>query len=74
MKRRFFVLSGAALVSALAAYAQTGSPKLIVQVSYTGSGKVDESHKIYVALWDNPDFTNALHGDTELDPQNRRVR
>jgi hypothetical protein len=56
MKRRTFVLSGAVLVSALAAHAQTGSSKLIVQVSYTGSGKVDESHKIFVVLWDNPDF------------------
>ena len=59
MKRRSFVLSGAALVSALAANAQTGSSKLMVQVSYTGSGKVDESHKIYVVLWDNPDFVRS---------------
>jgi hypothetical protein len=59
MTRRTFVLSGAALVSALAAQAQTGSSKLIVQVSYTGSGKVDESHKVYVVLWDDPDFVKG---------------
>jgi hypothetical protein len=59
MKRRTFVLSGAALASALAAHAQTGHSKLIVQVSYTGSGKVDESHKVYVVLWDNPDFVKG---------------
>ena len=29
-----------------------------VQIQYTGSGKVDDSHKIYVALWDSPDFTS----------------
>ena len=57
MKRRTFVVSGAALVSALAT--QTGGSKLIVQVSYTGSGKVDGSHKVYVALWDNPDFIKS---------------
>jgi hypothetical protein len=27
-----------------------------VQVNYTGSGTVDEGHKIYVALWDTPNF------------------
>jgi hypothetical protein len=31
-------------------------PTVQVQLSYTGSGTVDEKHKIYVALWDSPDF------------------
>ena len=57
MDRRNFLLAGtAAFVFALAAGAQTENSKLIVQVSYTGSGTVDESHKVYVALWDTPDF------------------
>ena len=56
---RTFVLFGAALVFALAAHAQTGSSKLTVQVSYTGSGKVDESHKVYVVLWGDPDFVKG---------------
>lgn len=30
-----------------------------VRLNYTGSGTVDEAHKIYVALWDNPDFTHG---------------
>jgi hypothetical protein len=30
-----------------------------VEVSYTGSGTVNASHKIYVALWDAPDFVAA---------------
>jgi hypothetical protein len=59
MGRRNFLLSSAAFVSALAARAQTGSSKLIVEVSYTGSGTVNESHKIHVVLWDTPGFVNA---------------
>jgi hypothetical protein len=55
-KRKFLFGGTAALVFALAAGAQTESSKLIVQVTYTGSGTVDESHKVYVALWDTPDF------------------
>jgi hypothetical protein len=56
MDRRDFLLSGTVLVSALAVHAQTKSAKLIVQVIYTGPGTVDESHKVYVVLWDTPDF------------------
>lgn len=52
MKRRNFLLT--ALASTLAA--QTDGPKLVVQVTYTGSGTVDESHKVFVVLWDTPDF------------------
>jgi hypothetical protein len=59
MKSRMFVFSGAALLLALAASAQTGSSKLVVQVSYTGSGTVDKSHKVYVVLWDKPDFVKG---------------
>ena len=29
---------------------------LEVRINYSGSGTVDENHKIYVALWDSPDF------------------
>jgi hypothetical protein len=61
MDRRKFLLSGTVLVSALSAGAQAASSKLEVQVSYTGSGTVDESHKVYVVLWDTPDF---VKGDT----------
>ena len=34
--------------------------KLQVNVNYTGSGVVDEKHKIYVVLWDSAAF---IHGD-----------
>jgi hypothetical protein len=56
MDRRSFLVFGTVLVSELIARAQSERSKLVVQVSYTGSGTVDESHKIYVVLWDTPDF------------------
>ena len=36
----------------------TGS-KLEVRLDYSGTGAVDEKHKIYVALWDSPDFVKS---------------
>jgi hypothetical protein len=39
---------------------QKGS-NLVVQLAYTGSGTVDEAHKIYVFLWDSPNFTDFSH-------------
>jgi hypothetical protein len=62
MDRRNFLFSGAVFVSALTARAQDKSANLEVQVSYTGSGPVDESHKVYVVLWDNPNFVSEEAG------------
>ena len=56
MNRRNFMLVGASLFPAFAANSQGNGASLIVRLTYTGSGAVDESHKIYVALWDSPDF------------------
>ena len=39
--------------------AQESGRSIRVQVKYSGSGTVDPQHKIYVALWDNPDFTHS---------------
>jgi len=36
--------------------------KLEVHMHYTGAGKVDEKHKLFVALWDSADFMKG--GDT----------
>jgi hypothetical protein len=36
----------------------TGST-IKVTLDYTGSGTVDENHKIYVALWDSPAFAQG---------------
>ena len=37
-------------------WAQSGRT-IQVDIAYQGSGSVDASHKIYVALWDSADFT-----------------
>jgi hypothetical protein len=55
MKRRTFLMAAGA--SALAAQTEGGT--LLVQVEYSGTGTVDESHKIFVALWDTPDFVKG---------------
>lgn len=55
--RRLSVMCGALLLGALMISAQQGLT-LQVQLNYTGSGTVDDSHKIYVALWDSPGFTD----------------
>lgn len=62
MNRRSFMFAGAALVSTLAATSESKGARLIVHLRYTGSGTVDESHKIYVALWDSPDFAKDTGG------------
>jgi hypothetical protein len=47
-----------ACACALSLHAQdkAAGPSIRVHVNYTGAGTVDEAHKIYVALWDTPDF------------------
>jgi hypothetical protein len=67
MDRRNFLLSGTVFVSALTARAQDKSSTLEVEVSYTGSGTVDESHKVYVVLWDNPNFATEDAGVPPID-------
>ena len=63
MNRRTFLILGTAVLPAFASNAQ--DLKLIVNVNYTGSGTVDDSHKIFVALWDSPDF---MKGDSQTPP------
>ncbi len=55
MNRRRLLL--ATLASGLALGGQSENSDLTVEVNYAGSGTVDSSHKVYVALWDSPDFT-----------------
>ncbi len=62
MNRRLFILFGAACLCFSPAFAQNSSEgshqasTLEVHVDYSGSGSVDQAHKIYVVLWDSPDF------------------
>jgi len=52
--------SGIVLAFALAglAFAENGRT-IQVDVTYTGSGKVDAGHKMYVALWDSADMNSG---------------
>ena len=61
VNRRSFITSGL-IVSAVAAVPRALAAKpstLQVEVTYTGSGTIDEKHKLYVALWDTPDFVKG---------------
>ena len=51
-------LLGLILLATVVAVGQTGR-NIQVDVTYTGSGTVDASHKIYVALWDSPNSDGA---------------
>jgi hypothetical protein len=56
--RRLSVMCGVLLLVALMISAQQGLT-LQVQLHYTGSGTVDDTHKIFVALWDSAGFTDS---------------
>jgi hypothetical protein len=57
MKRRSFLLCVIMLLPLVGVFAQTPKPTILeVHVTYTGAGTVDESHKLFVTLWDTPDF------------------
>jgi len=43
---------------AFSAFAENGRT-IQVDVTYSGSGKVDATHKIYVALWDSADMSSG---------------
>ncbi len=40
--------------------------KIEVHMHYTGAGKVDEKHKIFVALWDSTDFMKGQAAPVEM--------
>jgi hypothetical protein len=59
----FGLILGLILVSPsrVVSQAASGPSKLEVRVNYTGSGTVDDKHKVFVVLWDSTDF---VHGNT----------
>jgi hypothetical protein len=61
MSKRIFSTLGLFVLLAACAVAQTSADKRASQVdiNYTGSGTVNASHKIYVALWDSSDMSGG---------------
>jgi hypothetical protein len=61
MNTRVRTMLGLFLLVAAIAPAQPGADKRTIQieVTYTGSGTVDPSHKIYIALWDSSDLSGG---------------
>jgi hypothetical protein len=52
--------TGLALAFVLASFAFAENGRTIqVDVEYTGAGKVDANHKVYVALWDSADMNSG---------------
>jgi hypothetical protein len=64
MTRRFWMLFGASVLATAFALAQAGRT-IEVNVVYTGAGKVDANHKIYVALWNSPDTESGPPVDVQ---------
>jgi hypothetical protein len=61
LNRRSFIASGF-LLSSVASLTRASAAKgstLQVHVTYTGEGAVDADHKLYVSLWDTPDFVKG---------------
>jgi hypothetical protein len=61
MRNRLCTTLGLFLLFTAHAPAQTRSDSRAIQVeiNYTGSGTVNASHKIYIALWDSSDFSGG---------------
>jgi hypothetical protein len=61
MSKRVYTTLGLFVLFAICGVAQTGADKRIieVEVNYTGSGTVNASHKIHVALWDSADMSGG---------------
>jgi len=61
MSKRLWTTAGLFVLCAVCALAQTSADKRTIQVDidYTGSGIVNASHKIYVALWDSSDMSGG---------------
>ena len=61
MSKRLWTTAGLFVLCAVCALAQASADKRTIQVDidYTGSGIVNTSHKIYVALWDSSDTSGG---------------
>ena len=61
MSKRLWTTAGLIVLCAVCALAQASADKRTIQVDidYTGSGIVNASHKIFVALWDSSDMSGG---------------
>src|SRR4029453_7727313 len=61
MRKCLCTTLGLFFLLAASAYAQTSADRRTIQVeiNYTGSGTVNASHKIFVALWESADFSGG---------------
>ena len=61
MSKRLWTTAGLFVLCAVCALAQASADKRTIQVDidYTGSGIVNTSHKIFVALWDSSDMSGG---------------
>ena len=61
MSKRLWTTLGLFVLCAVCALAQASADKRTIQVDidYTGSGIVNTSHKIFVALWDSSDMSGG---------------
>src|SRR6185436_9592679 len=61
MSKRLWTTAGLFVLCAVCVLAQTSADKRTIQVDtdYTGSGIVNASHKVFVALWDSSDMSGG---------------
>src|SRR5262245_50899277 len=61
MSKRLYMVLGLFVLFAICVAAQTSAGKgtIQIEINYTGSGTVNASHKIYVALWDSSDLSSG---------------
>jgi hypothetical protein len=61
MSKRLWTTLGLFMLCSVCALAQASADKRTIQVDidYTGSGLVNASHKVYVALWDSSDMSGG---------------
>jgi hypothetical protein len=61
MSKRLWTTAGLFVLCAVCVLAQASADKRTIQVDidYTGSGIVNASHKVFVALWDSSDMSGG---------------
>src|SRR5689334_8713082 len=72
MIQRLYAALGISVLAAAFAVAQAGRT-VQVDVNYTGSGTVNASHRIYVALWDSADFSGGPAAVKPVESKNGSV-